>query len=768
MAAKVTTEDEAAAGSGGRAGGGGGGGGGNGRSGGEEASPVKEVSMEADVWHALAGPLVHVPDVGADVFYFPQAHEEQAIGYPYCIEDRSEEPPLPSAIPCRVKSRGLYADPATDEVFARITLVPCEHATTSPGRADPSHDIEDARGHPPLVSIAKVLTPSDVSTCGGFSVPRTIADTCLPPLDYSEHPPAQAITARDVHNEEWPFRHIYRGTPKRHLFTTGWGAFATAKKLVAGDAIIFVRMRDGSLRLGIRRSHRNSQTAHSPPGTVDVRHTAANELRNMRANNNGNDAKPPAANGNSATTNNSVSGGKGPNSRRGPGIPSSSRQPLEIVLAAARAAASGQTFTVEYHPTAGGSAGPILLRSRVAGAAQQQWSVGQRFKIACKSEDFGVYWCTGTIAGVSDAWPTRWANSLWRCLQVRWDDPDMRDYEHSGQLPRVSPWDIEQVDSTFIADSAPLMTRKRHWEAMDFVGSADTPAIQYGKPHLAHSHHHHGPRASASTSPPRYHDYKQAPPRTLPLLPSPFEAPPPPPQPPSKRPAAFAPSPAPSKLFGVVLKPAGEAVGAPVNDEPHANNSHASRITTAGSALLAAADLASAQLEPPALPQQQQQPSSMWRPELARMGVGIGHPRSAVWPTRVAFADPHSPYNVGVFKNGSGVGRLVDLKRITSYTQLEDEVAQLFKLGKNEYRDSEGRLHMVYEDRDGDTMLIEGGPAPWSMFLSSAQRIHLLPPENSMKADGRDCVAASSLLPLLYVHIRLPLRQEKTLFPQGE
>jgi hypothetical protein len=29
--------------------------------------------------------------------------------------------------------------------------------------------------------------------------------------DYSQQPPAQELVARDLHDQEWHFRHIYRG-----------------------------------------------------------------------------------------------------------------------------------------------------------------------------------------------------------------------------------------------------------------------------------------------------------------------------------------------------------------------------------------------------------------------------------------------------------------------------------------------------------------------------------------------------------------------------
>ena len=79
-------------------------------------------------------------------------------------------------------------------------------------------------------------------------------------------PPAQELCAKDLHDASWTFRHIYRGLhrlksqhsvswslsnhglnfyisgqPKRHLLTTGWSVFVSAKKLLAGDSVLFVR-----------------------------------------------------------------------------------------------------------------------------------------------------------------------------------------------------------------------------------------------------------------------------------------------------------------------------------------------------------------------------------------------------------------------------------------------------------------------------------------------------------------------------------------------
>jgi len=32
------------------------------------------------------------------------------------------------------------------------------------------------------------------------------------------------------------------GQPRRHLLTTGWSTFVTSKKLIAGDAFVYLRL----------------------------------------------------------------------------------------------------------------------------------------------------------------------------------------------------------------------------------------------------------------------------------------------------------------------------------------------------------------------------------------------------------------------------------------------------------------------------------------------------------------------------------------------
>ncbi|KAL9384957.1 hypothetical protein Peur_021967 [Populus x canadensis] len=154
-----------------------------------------------ELWHACAGPLVYVPRAGDKVFYFPQGHMEQ-VAARVNEEGKMEMPiyDLPYKILCKVVHVELKAEAGTDEVFARITLLPVaeedELSSNKDGKSLPLHRKTCAR------SFTKKLTPSDTKTHGGFSVPKRHADQCLPPLDKSQQPPVQELLAKDLHGGE--------------------------------------------------------------------------------------------------------------------------------------------------------------------------------------------------------------------------------------------------------------------------------------------------------------------------------------------------------------------------------------------------------------------------------------------------------------------------------------------------------------------------------------------------------------------------------------
>lgn len=370
--------------------------------------------LDSQLWHACAGGMVQMPPVNSKVFYFPQGHAEHAQG---TVDfGTSQIPPL---ILCRLAAIKYMADPENDEVYAKITLMPM--------RSDEYHHLDDdgslgkdgTENLEKVASFAKTLTQSDANNGGGFSVPRYCAETIFPRLDYSAEPPVQTIVAKDVHGESWKFRHIYRGTPRRHLLTTGWGNFVNQKKLVAGDSIVFLRAENGDLCVGIRRAKRgigiggndnacgwNSASGNFGGYSMFAREEGSNLMQK----------------------------GCGGEFRR--------KVTGESVLQAATLAAKGQPFEVVYYPRAG-TPEFFVRASSVSTAMQVQWCSGMRFKMPFETEDASrISWFMGTISSVQVADPIHWPSSPWRILQVSWDEPDLLQ-----NVKSVSPWLVELVSN---------------------------------------------------------------------------------------------------------------------------------------------------------------------------------------------------------------------------------------------------------------------------------------------------------------------------------
>ncbi|XP_028094452.1 auxin response factor 2B-like [Camellia sinensis] len=120
---------------------------------------------------------------------------------------------LPSKILCYVLNVQLKVEPDTDEVFAQVTLLPLKE--------DENEVEKEPMPSPPprfhVHSFCKTLTASDTSTHGGFLVLRQHADECLPPLDRSQKPPNKEFVVKDLHGDEWRFRHIFQEL-KRSLY----------------------------------------------------------------------------------------------------------------------------------------------------------------------------------------------------------------------------------------------------------------------------------------------------------------------------------------------------------------------------------------------------------------------------------------------------------------------------------------------------------------------------------------------------------------------
>ncbi|CAM6105356.1 unnamed protein product [Calypogeia fissa] len=414
--------------------------------------PGENTGLDPQLWHACAGGMVQLPPVGAKVIYFPQGHGEQAATPP-------EFPRIlgpTGTIPCKVISVNYLADTETDEVYARIRLQPLP---PEPAQSHSDSSFEaDAPASPPQekpASFAKTLTQSDANNGGGFSVPRYCAETIFPPLDYTIDPPVQTVLAKDVHGERWKFRHIYRGTPRRHLLTTGWSTFVNQKKLVAGDAIVFLRTASGELCVGVRRSMRGNGGSDSSTWSAG---SSASHHRPNRWEVKGTESFSDFFGGDSGSSSvvssGTIAATRGPgSSNSGPGIgmsgPSTSssfarnraRVTAQSVLEAASLAANGQPFEVVYYPRA--STAEFCVKAQAVKAAlDQQWYAGMRFKMAFETEDSSrISWFMGTIAAVQPCDPL-WSKSPWRVLQVNWDEPDLLQ-----GVSRVSPWQVEVVST---------------------------------------------------------------------------------------------------------------------------------------------------------------------------------------------------------------------------------------------------------------------------------------------------------------------------------
>ncbi|XP_058742351.1 auxin response factor 18-like [Vicia villosa] len=342
----------------------------------------KNKEVDPQLWHAFAGVVVQIPQVNSNIFYFPQGHAEHAsepVNFPADIK-------IPSKIPCRVAAISYRADPDTDEVYAKLRLVPLNSNEVS-SDDDAVGGIDDMSATKnKYQSYTKTLTQSDANYGSKvFFCPKRCAETIFPPLDYSGTPPCQNICPTDVHGKTWEFNHVYKGSPTRHQLTIKWSDFVTDKQLVSGDSLVFLRAENGDLHIGIRRSK--------------------------------------ILNENGLRIHDKIMG-------RG-------KVKAEDVLEAVRLAVNMQPFDVVYYPRVG-TPEFFVRTSLIRTTLQTQWYSGMRFQMASETEDSTeIYWLMGTITSLQAADPA-WPDSLWRLLQVTWDNPFVL-----TNIKMLNPWQVE-------------------------------------------------------------------------------------------------------------------------------------------------------------------------------------------------------------------------------------------------------------------------------------------------------------------------------------
>ncbi|XP_040379889.1 auxin response factor 1 isoform X2 [Oryza brachyantha] len=371
--------------------------------------------LSAELWRACAGPLVEVPQRDERVFYFLQGHLEQLQEPtdPALLAEQIKMFQVPYKILCKVVNVELKAETETDEVFAQITLLPDPDQENLPTLPDPPLT---AHRRPVVHSFCKILTPSDTSTHGGFSVLRRHANECLPPLDMSMATPTQELITKDLHRSEWRFKHIYRGQPRRHLLTTGWSTFVTSKKLISGDAFVYLRSETGEQHVGVRRLVQKQSTM-------------------------------PAS------------------------VISSQSMHLGVLASASHAIKTNSIFLVYYRPRLSQSQYIVSVNKYLA-ASKIGFNVGMRFKMSFEGEDVPVKKFSGTIVGEGDLSP-QWSGSEWKSLKVQWDE-----VTNVNGPERVSPWEIEICDATAPAINVPLQSSTKNKRLREPSETVDLQSLE--------------------------------------------------------------------------------------------------------------------------------------------------------------------------------------------------------------------------------------------------------------------------------------------------
>ncbi|KAI5425901.1 hypothetical protein KIW84_031649, partial [Lathyrus oleraceus] len=381
--------------------------------------------VDPQLWHAVAGGMVRIPEINSNIFYFPQGHAEHAYEPVHFPADFK----IPSQIPCRVAAIHYRADPHTDEVYAKLRLVPlhiCEVSFDDDAVGGGIDNMSETK----YQSYTKTLTQSDANNGGGFSCPRKCAETLFPPLDYSDMLPTQDIFPMDVHGETWIFRHAYRGMPKRHLLTTGWSDFVTDKLLVSGDSLVFVRDEHSDLHVGIRRSKKRNDCIFNFSSKRKLGPSYGGLISSF---------------GELRISDKVMGVGK---------------VKAEDVIEAVKLCVNMKPFDVVYYPRVGTPeffVKPSLIRK----ALQVRWCCGMRFNMAIETEDSSrKHWFMGTIASVQAADPA-WPDSLWRRLQVTWDRPDL-----VTNTKMLNPWEVEVVSDMPPFPFLPFLpsSKKLRWD----------------------------------------------------------------------------------------------------------------------------------------------------------------------------------------------------------------------------------------------------------------------------------------------------------------
>ncbi|KAJ4876327.1 putative auxin response factor 21 [Raphanus sativus] len=314
---------------------------------------------------------------------------------------------ISSKICCNVFSIDLKVETNTNEIYAEVSLLPDTSDVEIPIPKN-KNNIQN------INYFTKVLSASDTRKNGGFVLYKRHATECLPLLDMSQLTPSQEIIAKDIHGHEWSFKHSFKGTPKRHMFSSGWNEFAKGKKLVAGDSFVFLRGENGESRVGISK--------------------AAHQQRNIPT---------------SLISKESMHHG--------------------VVATALNAIENKCIFVVFYKPR---SSQFLVNFDKFVGRVNNKFSIGSKFSMRFEGKDLNEIRYNGTVVGVR-AFSTHWKDSEWRSLEVQWDGAAT-----IPRPDKVSPWEIELLTHSSPIFKSDDLKHKRRIEVNEFGQEVGNSSIQ--------------------------------------------------------------------------------------------------------------------------------------------------------------------------------------------------------------------------------------------------------------------------------------------------
>ncbi|KAI0497955.1 hypothetical protein KFK09_021196 [Dendrobium nobile] len=328
-------------------------------------SPV----IDRAIWKPLAFSSPNIPSAGSDVYYFSEGHAEQC-------GSRLPKYLFPSfAFPCHLAAVNLHSDPTTEQVFATFSL------TTD--FSSPATTTAKTFSGSGITSVVKILSESE--TNGKSKSKSKSFALMLPPRAHEvfRNLEDDDLTVYDLNNQRWRFGHRVSGSPPMHGLTSGWRHYISSKKLVAGDAMVFVRDGDGIIFVGCRRYD-------------------GDECDTLRK----------------------------------------KREEPEMVIEAIRWAVEDGEGMVEgrYYPD---SRLPVYVVKKevVETAMRVQWKRGMRVQKKWEMADGFRCWLHGSVRALS---PESFKNP-WRMLEVIWDKTTCD--ETTCKRTMENPWDVEPVQA---------------------------------------------------------------------------------------------------------------------------------------------------------------------------------------------------------------------------------------------------------------------------------------------------------------------------------